>query len=79
MNGPRVPFLSLTPGEDAEAIGAAIDRVVSRGWFVLGPEVERFEATFADGVGNGTDALMLILRALGILSLIHISEPTRPY
>jgi dTDP-4-amino-4,6-dideoxygalactose transaminase len=74
VNGPRVPFLSLTPGEDAEAIRDAIDRVVSRGWFVLGPEVERFEAAFAEasgaahaiGVGNGTDALMLILRALGI-------------
>ena len=70
----RVPFMTLTPGEDRDAIAAAIDRVVARGWFVLGPEVERFEAAFAEatgarhaiGVGNGTDALTLILRALGI-------------
>jgi dTDP-3-amino-3,4,6-trideoxy-alpha-D-glucose transaminase len=70
----RIPFLSLVPGEDAADVRAAIDRVVSRGWFVLGPEVEAFEAEFARvsgathaiGVGNGTDALALILRALGI-------------
>jgi dTDP-4-amino-4,6-dideoxygalactose transaminase len=70
----RIPFLSLAPGEDAEAVTAAIARVVSSGWFVLGPEVEAFEAEFAAasgaayavGVGTGTDALALILRALGI-------------
>jgi dTDP-4-amino-4,6-dideoxygalactose transaminase len=70
-----VPFMALTPdGDDADAIRDAIERVVSRGWFVLGPEVEQFEAEFASamgapqavGVGNGTDALALILRALGI-------------
>ena len=70
----RIPFNALTPGEDAAAIRAAIDRVIARGWFVLGPEVEAFEAEFAAasgaphavGVGTGTDAITLILRALGI-------------
>lgn len=70
----RVPFLSLRPGEDDQSIRAAITRVVDRGWFVLGPELEAFEAEFAAasgathaiGVGNGTDALALLLRALGI-------------
>ena len=70
----RITFLRLTPGEDAAAVRAAIERVVSRGWFVLGPEVEAFEAEFARasgarhavGVGTGTDAIALILRALGI-------------
>jgi len=74
VSATRVPFMSLTPGEDAEAIRAAINRVVTRGWFVLGPEVEQFESAFASamgashavGVGTGTDALMLILRAIGI-------------
>lgn len=74
MTDPRIPFVSLTPGEDAGAVRAAIDRVVSSGWFVLGPEVEAFESEFAAacrashaiGVGSGTDALALILRALGI-------------
>ena len=66
----RVPFLSLALREDAAAVRAAIDRVVASGWFVLGPEVEAFEAEFAAasgaryaiGVGTGTDALALILR-----------------
>jgi dTDP-3-amino-3,4,6-trideoxy-alpha-D-glucose transaminase len=69
-----IPFMQLRPGEDAAAIDAAIRRVIDRGWFVLGPEVERFEhafasasgAPFAVGVGNGTDAIALVLRALGI-------------
>ena len=70
----RIPFLNLRPGEDAGVVDAAIRRVVERGWFVLGPEVEAFEQSFAAasgaaaavGVGTGTDAIALILRALGI-------------
>jgi dTDP-3-amino-3,4,6-trideoxy-alpha-D-glucose transaminase len=70
----RVPFLSLTPGPDGPAIRAAIDRVLARGWFILGPELEAFERSFAGasgakhavGVGTGTDALALALRALGV-------------
>jgi dTDP-4-amino-4,6-dideoxygalactose transaminase len=71
---PRIPFLSLVPGEDAADVRRAIDRVIARGWFVLGPEVDAFEQEFAAAsgaahavaVGNGTDAIALILRALGI-------------
>jgi dTDP-4-amino-4,6-dideoxygalactose transaminase len=62
------------PGDDRIEIRAAIDRVVASGWFVLGPEVEAFEselaramgAAHAVGVGTGTDALALVLRALGV-------------
>lgn len=69
-----IPFLRLTPGEDASAVEAAIRRVVSRGWFILGPELEAFEQEFgrachvahAVGVGTGTDALAIALRALDI-------------
>jgi dTDP-3-amino-3,4,6-trideoxy-alpha-D-glucose transaminase len=69
-----LPFIDLRPDEDHAAVRAAIDRVLARGWFVLGPEVEAFErefaaasgAAFAIGVGNGTDAIALALRALGI-------------
>ncbi len=69
-----IPFLNLKPGPDAGDVRAAIERVVSRGWFVLGPELEGFEAEFASlcrapyavGVGTGTDALALALRALNI-------------
>ncbi|MEO5818935.1 MAG: DegT/DnrJ/EryC1/StrS family aminotransferase [Vicinamibacteraceae bacterium] len=70
----RVPFLSLRPGDDRPAIDAAIARVLDRGWFILGPELQAFEQELAAasgtadavGVGTGTDALSLILRGLGI-------------
>lgn len=70
----RVRFNSLVPGEDRADVARAIARVVDSGWFVLGPEVEAFEAEFAAasgaafavGVGTGTDAISLILRALNI-------------
>jgi len=70
----RVPFLSLRPGDDRPAIDAAITRVLDRGWFILGPELQAFEQELAAasgtadavGVGSGTDALSLILRGLGI-------------
>jgi dTDP-3-amino-3,4,6-trideoxy-alpha-D-glucose transaminase len=69
-----IPFLSLKPGVDAADVRAAIERVVARGWFVLGPELEAFEQEFAAacgashaiGVGTGTDALALALRVLGV-------------
>jgi dTDP-3-amino-3,4,6-trideoxy-alpha-D-glucose transaminase len=69
-----IPFNDLHPGEDAADVQAAIQRVIDRGWFILGPEVEAFEAEFAAAsgaahavaVGNGTDAIELLLRALGV-------------
>jgi dTDP-3-amino-3,4,6-trideoxy-alpha-D-glucose transaminase len=69
-----IPFIDLRPGDDDAAMREAIDRVLASGWFVLGPEVEAFEAEFAAasgaahgiGVGNGTDAISLLLRALGV-------------
>jgi dTDP-3-amino-3,4,6-trideoxy-alpha-D-glucose transaminase len=70
----RVPFMSLVPREDAPDVRTAINRVIDSGWFILGPEVEAFEsefaaamgARFAVGVGTGTDAIALTLRALEI-------------
>ena len=70
----RVPFMTLGPGPDAAAVREAIDRVIERGWFILGPELSAFEEEFAAasgarhavGVGTGTDAIALTLRALGI-------------
>ena len=75
MSDPRsVPFNRLKPGEDRAAVEEAIKRVIDSGWFILGPEVERFEEAFAEasgtthavGVGTGTDAITLTLRALDI-------------
>ena len=57
-----------------EEILDAVDEVFKSGWYVLGPKVEQFEYEFAEycgvkhavGVGNGSDALYLILDALNI-------------
>jgi dTDP-3-amino-3,4,6-trideoxy-alpha-D-glucose transaminase len=73
----KVPFNVLAPGVAAirHEIDAAIARVLDRGWFLMGPELENFEAEFAAyhgpglvavGVGSGTDALRIGLLALGI-------------
>ena len=51
-----------------------MERVLSRGWYVLGPELQAFEEEFAAycgtgyavGVANGTDALELALQAVGV-------------
>ena len=72
----RVPFvdLGLPHRQLRKEIGAAIDRVIETSAFIGGEEVEGFEREFADycgvkhcvGVGNGTDALVLALRALQV-------------
>ena len=66
------------PGAQLAALRPEIDEAISRvlesGYYILGPEVEAFEREFAAyvgttqavGVANGTDALALGLRALGI-------------
>src|SRR5919112_1755654 len=59
---------------EREAIDAAVARALNSGWYILGREGEAFEREFAAwlgaaravGCGNGTDALALILRGLGI-------------
>ena len=71
-----VPFLDLRASylELKEEIGAAVTRVLESGWYILGPEVEAFEAEFAAycgaayavSVGNGLDALQLALLAMGV-------------
>lgn len=71
-----VPFLDLAAAteEVRPALDAAIAKVLSSGWFVLGRAVEAFEEEFAKavvanhcvGVGTGLDAIELALRALGV-------------
>jgi dTDP-4-amino-4,6-dideoxygalactose transaminase len=58
----------------AAEIDAAVARALASGWYILGAEGRAFEAAFAAwlgtthavGCGNGTDALALALRALGV-------------
>ncbi len=48
----RIPFLSLRPAEDRPLIDEAITRVLDRGWFILGPELESFEQELAEASGT---------------------------
>ncbi len=58
----------------SQRIDEALLRVTRSGWYILGRELEAFERLFAGycdvphciGVGNGTDALELALRGLGV-------------
>lgn len=73
-----VPFNDLARGTTAsrDLIDGAIARVLDSGWFVLGPEHDSLERELADylgagdaiAVGNGTDALEIALRGLGVES-----------
>lgn len=74
----------------ADELQQAASRAVNSGWYILGPEVEAFEAEFAayHGVGHavtvasGTDAIELALRAAGIgpgdevITVAHTAVPT---
>ena len=85
----KVPFLDLKmPYEELrEEFDAAYRRVMESGWYILGQEVEAFEAEFADycgakhcvGVGNGLEALHLILRALEIGPGDEVLVPANTY
>lgn len=68
-------------------IDAAVARVFESGWYILGPEVEAFEAEwaaycgtkFAVGLANGLDALTLALRALEIGPDDEVIVPSNTY
>lgn len=72
----RVPFGDLRRQYESlqNEIGRAIRRVLERGWFVLGEEVEQFEREFAAclgarhaiGVASGTEAIQLSLMAIEV-------------
>lgn len=85
----RIPFVTFIPLEkelDSD-IRAAFDRVYSRSWYIEGEEDKAFEQAFADycgvryaiGVGNGLDALMLALKALGVGEGDEVIVPSNTY
>ena len=65
----------------------ATNRVIDSNWYILGKEVENFEREFADylgvkyciGVGNGLEALHIILRAYGIGEGDEVIIPSNTY
>ncbi|MEH6717882.1 MAG: DegT/DnrJ/EryC1/StrS family aminotransferase [Aurantimonas endophytica] len=84
-----IPFLDLlAPHVELRAeLDAAIARVLDSGWYILGPEVEVFEAEWAGyceaqhavGLANGLDALILALRALGVGPGDEVIVPSNTY
>lgn len=78
----EVPFLDLQAinARHADALKAAAARVIDSGWYILGDELAAFEREFAHycgvrhviGVGNGLDALALLLR--GYIELGRLAE-----
>lgn len=84
-----IPFLDLKSINlrYKEAFLEASNRVLDSGWFVLGHETKMFESEFSAycesdyciGVGNGLDALHLILRAYGIGEGDEVIVPSNTY
>jgi dTDP-4-amino-4,6-dideoxygalactose transaminase len=84
-----IPFLDLGAAykELKTDIDASIQRVLNSGWYILGPEVDAFEAEWAEycdaahsvGLANGLDALILALRALEIGQGDEIIVPSNTY
>jgi len=85
----EIAFLSLreTYLEIKDELDAAYRRVMDSGWYILGREVGAFEEEFAAhcgtrhavGVGNGLEALQLILRAYGIGAGHEVIVPANTY
>ncbi|MEP6911403.1 MAG: DegT/DnrJ/EryC1/StrS family aminotransferase [bacterium] len=85
----NVPFLNLKAAYTSmqSELDAAAQRVMASGSFILGAEVSAFEQEFAAycgtkfciGVGNGLDALHLILRAFDIGPGDEVIVPTNTY
>jgi dTDP-4-amino-4,6-dideoxygalactose transaminase len=84
-----IAFLDLKAATDSirSEIDFAISRVLSSGQYILGDEVETFEAEYAEycgakycvGVANGLDALHLVLRAWGIGPGDEVIVPSNTY
>ena len=85
----KVPFVSFLPLEkelDTE-LRNAFERVYTRSWYIEGEEDKAFEKEFAKycdtkycvGVGNGLDALMLALKALGVGVGDEVIVPSNTY
>ena len=84
-----IPFLDMKAvyAELKPELDAAFARVMESGWFVLGREVEAFEAEYAAfcgtrhciGLGNGLEALELVLRAWDIGPGDEVIVPSNTY
>jgi dTDP-4-amino-4,6-dideoxygalactose transaminase len=85
----KIPFLDMkSPYEELkDELDDAYRRVMTSGWYILGGELEAFEQEFAAycgashcvGLGNGLEALHLILRGYGIGAGDEVIAPSNTY
>lgn len=85
----KIPFVSFLPLEKEldKELRDAFERVYTRSWYIEGEEDKAFEKAFAEycgvkyavGSGNGLDALMLALKALGIKEGDEVIVPSNTY
>ena len=85
----NVPFVSFKPMEQEldQELRTAFSTVYERSFYIGGKEDKKFEEQFASfcgtahcvGVGNGLDALMLILKALGIQEGDEVIVPSNTF
>lgn len=85
----KLPFLDLEVVQQPfeGQMKSAMEKVLTSHWYVLGEEVQQFEAEFASycnvehcvGVGNGLDALLLIMKAMDIGSGDEVIVPANTF
>ena len=85
----KIPYTSLRPMEQEMGgeLREAFERVLERSWYILGEEDQEFEKVFSEycgvkycvGTGNGLDALMLGLKAIGLKAGDEVIIPSNTY
>lgn len=84
-----IPYLNMSPMHESirNEVFEALNNVYNKNWFIMGDELMQFEKEFAAycgtsyciGVGNGLEALHLILRAYGIGEGDEVIVPANTY
>ena len=85
----NVPFLDLKPMHDSieREMASAFDKVYASNQYILGPELSRFEESYANytgtnyavGTSSGLDALVMCLRAIGVGKGHEVIVPSNAY
>jgi dTDP-4-amino-4,6-dideoxygalactose transaminase len=89
LQAKNIPFLDLKAAQHelSTELEQAYDQVINSGWYIMGDQLKQFEAEYAAycgskhciGVGNGLEALHLIVRAYGIGAGDEVIVPSNTY
>lgn len=86
MNVPFLDLKSINKNYETELV-QQLHNVINSGWFIMGTQLSEFEKQYAQfnatqhsiGVGNGLDALVLSLKALGVGQGHEVIVPSNTY